>query len=343
MPTARSDIRFLGKLYTKESQLLNDPAINALTEKFQTNEPFRDNNRLLQSSVRPGDDNFKIWRQRTEEMPYEEITIDRMPLHLTSFRNYLFLVDDEDTVVIYCITSANKFEYKNLYRMINFTNIRGVGANFDYFAITYSDLPKKYLKSKKYKPHGCILFKRDTPDSINMETEKILANDVIKLPIGIALNNDYAFVCDKEAKCVYKIDIRTNNVIRKVDVPNGEPYKIAINRNYMVITDPAQHHLNIYEVETLARLNNLLIEQPDGKNGPFGVTITEDNIILAKNYAESQLTLFNFNLNDIFVFRKLKPNIHGFTMMQCFNQILVIGTIEKKNQFKLIWYSNVNS
>lgn len=348
MPTASKDLKHLGKCGTKDLALVNpndQHAVNALSETFRHTD-YRDTARHMQSAPATATftgDNFKVWRARTDELPYEEITLDRMPVHLTSYRNYLFLIDDEDNVVVYAINSSNNFEYKNMFKMTQLTNIRGCAANLDHFAVTYSDLPKKYLKTKKYKPNGCVLFKRESLDSVQLDTEKVLGVDVIKNPVGVALNNECAFVCDKEARSVFKIDIRTNNLIKRVDFDKGEPYKLALNRNYLVVTDPVQHFLNIFEVETLAKLNYLCIEQPDGKNGPFGVSITDDNIIFAKNYDTSQLTLFNFNLNDVFLFKKLKPNtLHGFTMLQCFNQILVVGVIEKKN-YKLLCYSNVNT
>ena len=295
-------------------------------------------------------DNFKVWTKRTDELPYEEITINKMPLHLASHRHHLFCVDDEDTLVIYAVASTNCFEFKSQFKLTCLTNVRGLAVNADYVALSFADLPKKLLKSnKRLRASGVALMRREPYDMVVVaEPDKLLLSDEpssqqLRQPIGVALSAEHAFVCDRELRCVLKVEIRTNNLVRKIEMPGGEPYKCAVNRNYLVVTDTLQHHLNIYEVETLAMLNNIMIEQPDGKNGPFGVLISDDNIIFVKNYAESQLTMFSFNLNTKHVFKRIKASIHGFAMLQCYNQILVVGTIEKKAPCKLLCYSNLNN
>ena len=129
-------------------------------------------------------------------------------------------------------------------------------------------------------------------------------------------------------------------LIKRIDTPNGEPYKISINKNFVTVTDTLRHSLNIYEVETMAFLKDTIIEQPDGKNGPFSVEITNDHLIFIKNYADKQLTLLNFDLTEIRVFKRLKSGILGFTILECFNQTLVVGIAEKKGVFKMLCYAN---
>ena len=147
-------------------------------------------------------------------------------------------------------------------------------------------------------------------------------------------------MCDKELRAVFKIDIKSGMLIKRVDIQNGEPYKISINNNYVVVTDVLRHAINIYEIATMAFLKDLIIEQPDGKNGPFGVSITADNLIFIKNYTEKQLILFNFDLTDNRVFKKIKGSILGFTVLECFNQTLVVGIVEKKGVYKLTCFAN---
>ena len=150
-------------------------------------------------------------------------------------------------------------------------------------------------------------------------------------------------MCDKELRAVFKIDIKTNMVIKRVDVPNGEPWKVSLNKNYVVVTDTLRHSLNVYEVETMALLKDTIIEQPDGKNGPFAVAITNDNLIFVKNYPDKQLVLLNFDLTEQVLFkdRRVRSGIQGFTLLECFNQTLVVGVAEKKGVYKLICYANV--
>ncbi len=156
------------------------------------------------------------------------------------------------------------------------------------------------------------------------------------------MSNDHLFVCDKDLRAVFKIDIKTNMLVKRVDLSNNEPYKISINKNYVVVTCPLRHSINIYEIETMALLKDTIVDAPDGKHGPFAVSITEDNLIFIKNYPDKQLMLFNFDLTDYVMFkdRRVRSGIQGFTILQCFNQTLVVGTAEKKGVYKLICFAN---
>lgn len=159
------------------------------------------------------------------------------------------------------------------------------------------------------------------------------------------MSNDHLFVCDKDLRAVFKIDIKTNMLVKRVELQNGEPYKISINKNYVVVTDTLRHSLNIYEIETMALLKDTVIEAQgsDGKHGPFTVSLTDDNLIFIKNYPDKQLMLFNFDLTDFVTFKdkRVRNGIQGFTLLQCSSlQTLVVGTAEKKGVYKLICFAN---
>lgn len=227
--------------------------------------------------------NFTKWINNTQVNPYLEISIDKMPAHMTSYRNYLFSVNEAEYLTLFKITSNNQIIHVNNYK-IPIPNVRGIAANKNYFGITYSDLNKHQLKNKNYKANGCMLFRRDS-DIISFMDEIIIELDEkedFKGPVGIALNEDYLFVCDKTLRSIFKIDLKKRTVLIKVNVFDGEPYKISINRNYVVVTDTYQHHLNIYDIEDMVLIKNLFIDQPDARNGPYGVSITDDNLIFLK-------------------------------------------------------------
>ncbi len=35
-------------------------------------------------------------------------------------------------------------------------------------------------------------------------------------PFGLAFNEEHAFVCDSESRCVFKIDIKNDTIIRQI-------------------------------------------------------------------------------------------------------------------------------
>ena len=282
--------------------------------------------------------NFDVWANKTEAEPTIEIGFDRSPVHLTTFRNYLYCLDDQDCLTVLAISSTNDIQKKDFLKMP--LPCQGLAVNMDYIGVTFTNLNKKYLKNKQLRPSGVVLYRKDG-ERVDFSNEKII--DIgyeFKNPNGIAMNNDYVFVCDRELRAVFKIDIKSGNLIKRIDIPNGEPYKISLNKNYVVVTDIVQHSLNVYEIETLSALKNLIIEQPDGRNGPFTVFITDDNIIFIKNYQDSQLIVFNFDLNNKYVFKKIKGQIQGLTVLQVYNQMLVVGITEKRQSYKLLCYAN---
>ena len=221
-------------------------------------------------------------------------------------------------------------------------NIRSIAVNANYFAVTYSDLDKRAQKrNNNCKPHGVTLYER-TSDYVDFNFERKFELDTGEFvyPVGIALDADFAYVCDKGLKAVIKMDLIKGNTVARVDFPKGQPYKIAINKNLVVVTDPIQHLLNVYDIRNLRFLRNLSVEQPKAKNGPFSVFITDDDTIFFKNYPDSQLTIVDANLNKHCVFTQITSSIEGFTVVEALNnhKVLVVGSILKNNDYRLIVY-----
>ena len=197
------------------------------------------------------------------------------------------------------------------------------------------------MKRKNYKKHGINLYER-TSDFVDFNLERKFELDTGEFvyPVGIALDADFIYICDKALKAVIKMDIMRGNTVARVDFPKGYPYKLAVNRDFLVVTDPAQHLLNVYETRNLRFVRNLCVEQPKAKNGPFSVYLTDDNTIFFKNYPDSQLTIVDVNLNKHVVFSQITTSIEGFTVAECYNnrKVLVIGSTIKNKDYRLITF-----
>jgi hypothetical protein len=89
-------------------------------------------------------------------------------------------------------------------------------------------------------------------------------------------------------------------------------------------------------------IKDVVIEQPDKRNGPYSVAITNDDLIVIKNYQDKQIILFNYDLTNHVIFKSslIKSGILGFTILEGFDQNIVIGVAEKKGVYKLICYKN---
>ena len=128
--------------------------------------------------------NFNTWAKRAESDPYLDISFNKSPAHLTSCRNYMFSVDDNELLSIFMITSANDIDFKKSFKMPFPAN--AIACNLNYVGLSYTNLNKKYLKNKKSKATGVSLFRRDM-DSVDFDVEKFIElpnPDSFKNPIG---------------------------------------------------------------------------------------------------------------------------------------------------------------
>ncbi len=297
------------------------------------------------SSSKTNLNNLKNWVTKASKEPFHEIKVDRAPLFLASHRNHLFCVDEKEMLTVFNIDTANKFELSNIYK-IPLGNIRSIGANLNYFGLTYSSLDKKYLKNNKnLKLNGVVLYGRDQ-DVVSFKAEKLIDlnnGESFEYPVGITLSDSHVFVCDKSLKSIYKIDIKTSVLLSKITMTNGgEPYKLSINSSYLVVSDILNHHLNLYDVNSLNFVKSLDIDQAYRKNsGPFSVYITSDNIIFFKNYPDFQLMLADMNMSNTTMFSKIKYQIEDFSILECANQTVVVGCSDKKDGFRILCFSNV--
>ena len=87
------------------------------------------------------------WRAKSEQAKFDEecnIQAEFVPAHVATCRNFLFSINESDkaeSLYIFDITSAGKIELKNTFKM-GLSNCRGIAANPDYFAFTYSDVKR---------------------------------------------------------------------------------------------------------------------------------------------------------------------------------------------------------
>lgn len=90
---------------------------------------------------------FEKWRKKSEQARWDEecsIQADFTPAHVATCRNYLFSLNESDkceNLFIFDITSTGKIELKNTFKM-GLSNVRGIAANPNYFAMSYSDVKR---------------------------------------------------------------------------------------------------------------------------------------------------------------------------------------------------------
>lgn len=334
--------KFLGNVYTAiASNSVELPDVRVDTDRHQGTRPPPQPPKPTLADMEFNRTNFEKWIQLSEQVPTITCNFFQDPVFLVSHRNYLFAVNEKLEVAVLTVSIRNDFESKGLFK-IPIPNVRSVAVGENYFGVTYSSLDKSFLKKNKtYKPHGVVLYQRqaDVVD-VNMEKRIELDYGEFEYPIGIALDANNVYVCDKGLKAVFKIDIKTTNTLKKIDIPNGEPYKLSVNKDYLIVTDPVQHELNVYDSTNLKFIKNLSVKHVKTKNGPFTVVITDDNTIFFKNFPDAQITMVDINLNNHHVFSQVTMPIQGFTVVECSSthKILVLGCVKEKNKYKLPCY-----
>ena len=296
-----------------------------------------------------GNSNLNRWKAKSLKKEVDEefnVNLDFTPVHLATYRNFLFCINESEkseNLIIFSIATTQKIELKNMLKL-GVPNIRGIAANQNYFGLTFSKLKSNEMKGiKNLKPNGIFLFKREL-HTVCAKYEKFidLPSTGFKKPVGIALNDEFVFVCDKELSQVFKININTGLVVNKIDFKGGRPFRCSLNKDYLLITDILNHELTIFDMQNLEIKNRLVVEQKDRENGPYDVLLTEDNLIFYKSYWDSELVLTDVNFSEQICFQNIKTPIFGYTLLECSSQQkLIIGTITKQNQYKFISYNLV--
>ncbi|CAF0707691.1 unnamed protein product [Brachionus calyciflorus] len=333
-PVSTSSQKLIGTLSISEQMVRSSPSsvLSNLPNMFS---PIRENTQPLGNTNL---NNLQKWKAKAIDNPNLDIEIGKIPAHLTNFRNYMFLLDEKDTLLVFTLTSNNQFEFKRKSKS-PIKTARNIAANLNYFAMSYINIDKSCCKKLNLKPCGVALFPRnaDIVDFNTVISIELGSSENFVHPVGIALNTDCVFVCDQVRKSVYKISIQNGQILAKFNVPEGNPYKLSINNDYLVLSDTALHRISLHRLSNLEMINKITIEQSDDTNGPYGIYLTNDNLIFFKNYQSSQLVLMDIYLNNQTVFKNIPNGIEGFTMLECLQQFLVVGVVEK-NIPKLICY-----
>ena len=314
----------------KNSKIFPDLSSKLNSVGFQPNLPKVNKDFLLK------------WKTKAANRPTEELVMDKefVPHYLSKFRNYLFCMNETGNIYIFTISTKHTIEFKNVSK-IDVPKIKSIAVNCFYFGLTYSKLEAKEVKKlKNVKSSGVILFKRENDLIKTTEMKEINISEELKSPVGLALNEKYAFVCDQELRCVFKIEIQTNTVANKIHLSDGEPYGCSINKDYLLITDTLKHRLCLFNIESFKNIHNLQVKQDDNLNGPFDCYLGENNLILYKNYKDSQLVVTDtdFEENEQYCFEKIKSLTSFSFFDDSSNQVLICGFSVSKKSFKLITY-----
>ena len=359
------DQNFFGNLIINESELLKstkeEPPKENVKEHLFVKAKRKDNHANLSKKPASNEDDkvhmFGTLRVRLKRLveqvneiiknPTVEFDLSIMPKYITSFNNTIFICDEEANLLVGDLGAT--FNIKSTLKL-NMVNVRGLAANKKYLAMSYSDLSNEKLNqlnkiSKKFeKKNGIVLFKFNdslTSASIDKLFESNNKNIHFMSPSGIALNDQFLFVCDRELHGVFKFDLKTGNLVQKILNTEQEPSGIALGEKYFVYTDSLKLELNLVDMETFNIVKCVKISD-ESFNEPFDVAYKENHYVFVKNRDDSKIIVYDSHLNFKYTFEYDYSNLQGITYLKSKHEFLLTGYFNS-NEHAHIYNNNCNS
>ena len=158
---------------------------------------------------------------------------------------------------------------------------------------------------------------------------------------GIAMNESFIYVTDKAQNYLFKIDIKTYQVIEQLEFL-GSPFDVCFNSSVVVVSDSTRHELHLVKPDSLNSITYKTIGQANEYfKGPFNVTISEDNFIVVKSCTKTDAYVFDLELKFITKFNYEDCELYDLKFVNSINS-LVLGFKDKSHQYFLVLYSLLN-
>ena len=280
------------------------------------------------------------WILTANIKPQSETSINFVPSLITTHENLVFCMDPSSFLTIFERFNSAELKAKNSLKL-SVPNVRAIAANDNYFAVAYAGLKKDQMKGtlKTMNPNGVILFRREqfVVCTVYDKVLELKNNEAFKSPSGLAFSDRYLLVCDRELRTVFKIDFKTGVVVQRLCLKDGEPYSISTNRDNLIINDIINSSIYVFNIESFSQINCTNLKVIDQLSGAFTLALTEENLCFVRN-SENQITLLDAYLEQRAYFNEIQAKILSMAFLSRTNQMLVVGTVNSKQQYKLYGY-----
>lgn len=281
------------------------------------------------------------WVLASHIKPHSEMTINNLPMIMTSYQNLLFCMDQTSYITIFEKVYSLELKLRNSLKL-NIPNIKCIAVNSNYLAVGYNVAKKEQLKGslKGMNLSGIVLFTRQQQIICSVHDKSIeLPNESFKSIIGTAMNEEHLFAIDRELHSLFKFNIKSGQLLKRVNFQNADLAFISLNSSFLTITNSQSSLLHLIDINSLNQIKNASLKQIDQLNGNLSSFTLQENLIFVKN-SERQLSILDSNLELMACFNEIQFKITSFCIISDQNnQLLIIGTINEKNQFKLLGYS----
>lgn len=173
-----------------------------------------------------------------------------------------------------------------------------------------------------------------------------------KSPSGIGLLDPaLLFVCDRETRCVLKIDTKSGDLVQHIQLNDADPTGICLlERKYLVVADSFKQELSLYDADKLIKLRaTKLSDEFQSFNGPYDITVLQcssqqpqqpqqpqqqqqqqdDYLLFVKNRADNKVLIYDMSFNLYNYFEYEHSNLQGISSItnvkSSRNEFLILG------------------
>ncbi len=276
-----------------------------------------------------------------------------MPNFISNYCETLFIADEEGNFTV--AESKDELTIKFTCKL-SFINIRAVAANQNLVGLLYSDLSKdnlkaisKKLKYKKLENKSGIALYRWTDEPFRFEKAVDLykqpdLNGGLKTPNGLCMNESVLFVCDRELQAVFKIDIKTGDVMQKFLFTESEPIGLGLCTKFLVVVDSRNQEISTFDLDNLKVIKSVKIGEDfqSLSGGLYDVVIHQKNYLFVKSRSDTRVMIYDSSLQFKNCFEYDGANYQGIGILgkEKMNETIVIGKNLDNKNFKIGYFND---
>jgi len=291
--------------------------------------------------------------QQLFKCPFVELDSPVMPNFIANYHETLFIADEEGSLTVAESKDELTIKFTN---KLSFSNIKAIAANQTLVGLLYSDLTKdnikaisKKLKCKKLENKSGIALYRwaDEPfrfeKTIDAYKQPELHGGLVA-PNGLCMNESVVFVCDRELRAVFKIDIRTGDVMQKLPLAESEPIGIGLCARFLVVVDSKNQEISTVDIDKLTLIKSMKIGEDFQSlgGGGYDVVVHQKSYLFVKSHSDSRVMIYDADLQFKNCFEYEGANYQGIAVLgkEKMNETIVIGRNLDNKNFKLGYFND---
>jgi WD40 repeat protein len=277
--------------------------------------------------------------------PVVEFPVCVEPKFITNYGKNIFFCDQKGSL---SIAELNDGLNVKAVLSMNIENVCGISATKKYLAVSFSSLSNEQLASAKsfYKKldskSGVLVFKFNDGHA-SLHVDKIISSSKsynLISPSGVGVCDNNLFVCDRELHAIFKIDIKSGNLLHRLMCPEQEPVSVSVgDSKHFVYNDALKLETHLLDMDKMNVIRTVKYSDELFAE-PFDVSFRENGFVFVKNQADFKIIVYDGGLNIKYSFDyegSFKLGMHVVKLKQNF---LLLGckNAEEKDRKQNLCY-----